>query len=347
MGAVVRAWVPGPMLAMFAVFLVLPALLRLGGFTYLGTEVMIWSIFALGYNLLLGYTGLPGFGHGAFLGIGGYLLGLAQREWTGGLWLPLLIAVLGTMALGGIVATLVAHKRGIYFALLTIAFGMMFWFLVFVLDRWTGGEDGLTGINRLSVGVAGLGPLALRDNLAFYYFVYAFFVLAAVSLWRIVNSPFGQVIQAIKQSESRTRALGYDTPRFKWTVFTITCGYAGLAGGLYSMLRFGAFAEPMSIYQSGNVVLMCVIGGGFASFYGPVLGVAVFLGLRDIVSMFTDRWMLVYGVLFMAIILFLPEGVLGLVKRVRRPAGFHDPTVAREDESVAAGPAAGVDVRTR
>jgi branched-chain amino acid transport system permease protein len=318
-----RAWAPPPMLALFGLFLVLPAVLPWLGYTYLGTEVMIWAIFALGYNLLLGYTGLPAFGHGAFFGIGAYLLGMSQKSWTGGLWLPLLVGVIGTMVCGAVVGLIVARKRGIYFALLTIAFGVMFWFMVFVLDDWTGGEDGLTGINRLAVfGVP------LRDNIAFYYFVYGFFVLATVVLWRVVNSPFGQVIRAIKQSETRARALGYDTPRYKWAVFTVTCAFAGLAGGLYGLARFGAFAEPMSLAQSGNVVLMCLIGGGFASFYGPVIGVAVFLVLRDFFSTLTDHWMLLYGVLFMAIILFLPEGILGLVQRVRRPTAFHDTETA-------------------
>jgi branched-chain amino acid transport system permease protein len=312
------------MLAMFALFLVLPAVLWIGGYTYLGAEVMVWAIFALGYNLLLGYTGLPAFGHGAFLGIGGYFLGISQKWWTGGLWLPLLAGVLGATLLGGVVALLVARKRGIYFALLTIAFGVMFWFMVFAFDTWTGGEDGLTGISRLAVSLPGVFSVPLRDNLRFYYFVYAWFVLSTVVLWRVVNSPFGQVIRAIKQSETRARALGYDTARYKWAVFTLSCAFAGLAGGLYSLLRFGAFAEPMSISQSGNVVLMCLIGGGFASFYGPVLGVAVFLVLRDGLSTLTDHWMLFYGALFMGIILFMPEGILGLVQRVRRPAGFHD-----------------------
>ena len=318
-----RAWVPPPMLAVFGLFLLLPAVLPALGYTYLGTEVMIWAIFALGYNLLLGYTGLPAFGHGAFFGIGGYLLGMSQHWWTGGLFLPLLAGAAGTMALGGLVGLLVARKRGIYFALLTIAFGVMFWFLVFVLDEWTGGEDGLTGIRRLDV----LG-VALRDNIAFYYFVYAFFVIATVVLWRVVNSPFGQVLRAIKQSETRARALGYDTARYKWAVFTLTCAFAGLAGGLYTLARFGAFPEPMSLAQSGNVVLMCLIGGGFASFYGPVLGVAVFLILRDFFSTLTDHWMLLYGALFMTIILFMPEGILGLVRRARGPATFHAPLAA-------------------
>ena len=160
-------------------------------------------------------------------------------------------------------------------------------------------------------------PSASRSatTCAFYYFVYGFFVAATVTLWRIVNSPFGQVIRAIKQSETRARALGYDTARFKWGVFTLTCAFAGLAGGLYGLARFGAFPEPMSLQQSGNVVLMCLIGGGFASFYGPVLGVVVFLVLRDVLSTLTDHWMLFYGVLFMAVILFMPEGILGLVRR--------------------------------
>jgi branched-chain amino acid transport system permease protein len=192
----------------------------------------------------------------------------------------------------------------------------MFSFMVFVFDGWTGGEDGLTGLTR--------SLPALRDNLVFYYFVYWFFVVSTIVLWRIVHSPFGQVLQAIKQNETRARALGYDTARYQWAAFTITCAFAGLAGGLYSLLRYGAFAEPMSIQQSGNVVLMCLIGGGFASFYGPVLGVAIFLVIRDVLSMLTDHWMLLYGLLFMAIILFLPEGILGLVKRVRAPRTFHD-----------------------
>jgi branched-chain amino acid transport system permease protein len=317
---VLAAWTPAPMLATFGLFLVLPAILPwIGGYTYLGSEVMIWAIFALGYNLLLGYTGLPAFGHGAFFGMAGYFLAASQKWWTGGLWLPLLIGILGTAACGAVVALLVARRRGIYFSLLTIAFGVMFWFLVFVLDTWTGGEDGLTGLQRFSV--AGVD---LRGNLAFYYFVYGFFVVATVVLWRIVHSPFGQVIGAIKQSESRARAVGYDTARYKWAVFTLSCAFAGLAGGLYALARHGAFPEPMSLQQSGNVVLMCLIGGGFASFYGPVLGVAVFLVLRDFFSTMTDHWMLLYGLLFMAIILFMPEGILGLVKRLRQPETFHD-----------------------
>ena len=337
------AWTPPAMLALFGVFLLLPAVLWIGGYTYLGIEVMIWSIFALGYNLLLGYTGLPAFGHGAFLGIGGYFLGMSQKWWTGGLWLPLLAGILGAALCGALVALFVARRRGIYFALLTIAFGVMFWFMVFVLDAWTGGEDGLTGISRLSVALPGAGAVPLRDNVSFYYFVYAFFVASTILLWRIVNSPFGQVIRAIKQSETRARALGYDTPRYKWAVFTLSCAFAGLAGGLYSLLRFGAFAEPMSIAQSGNVVLMCLIGGGFASFYGPILGVAVFLVLRDVFSMLTDHWMLLYGLLFMGIILFLPEGILGLVQRARQPRSFHDTQAAeaaRAGETPAAAPRA-------
>lgn len=318
-------WTPLPMLGMFALFLVLPAVLPwIGGYTYLGTEVMIWAIFALGYNLLLGHTGLPGFGHGAFFGLGGYFLGMSQKWVTGGLWLPLMIGTLGAAICGAAVALFVARKRGIYFALLTIAFGTMFWFAVFILDTWTGGEDGLTGIKRLAVGIPGLFQVPLQDNLAFYYFVYALFVVLTVVIYRIVRSPFGQVIQAIKQSESRASALGYDTARYKWAVFTLSCAFAGFAGGLYSLARFGAFPEPMSLHQSGNVVLMCLVGGGFASFYGPVLGVAVFLVLRDLFSTLTDHWMLLYGLLFMAIILFLPEGILGLTQRKRRPAPSRD-----------------------
>ena len=328
------SWAPPPMLGLFALFAVLPALLPwIGGYTYLGTEVMIWAIFALGYNLLLGYTGLPAFGHGAFFGMAGYFLGATQKWLVGGLWAPLVAGIVGTVLCGALVGLFVARRRGIYFSLLTIAFGVMFWFMVFFLDTWTGGEDGLTGIQRGPVALPLWGAVSLRDNLPFYYFVYVFFVLATIVLWRIVHSPFGQVIGAVKQSESRARALGYDTPRYKWAVFTLSTAFAGLAGGLYTLARFGAFAEPMSLQQSGNVVLMCLIGGGFASFYGPVLGVAVFLVLRDLFSTLTDHWMLLYGLLFMGIILFMPEGILGLIQRVRRPTGFHDTRAAEAARS--------------
>jgi branched-chain amino acid transport system permease protein len=270
--------------------------------------------------------------------LGGYFLGMSQMWVTGGIWLPLLFGALGAAICGAAVALFVARKRGIYFALLTIAFGTMFWFAVFLLDTWTGGEDGLTGIKRLAVGIPGLFQVPLQDNLAFYYFVYALFVVLTVVIYRIVRSPFGQVIQAIKQSESRASALGYDTARYKWAVFTLSCAFAGFAGGLYSLARFGAFPEPMSLHQSGNVVLMCLVGGGFASFYGPVLGVAVFLVLRDLFSTLTDHWMLLYGLLFMAIILFLPEGILGLAQRKRRPAAFHDAGAAQAPRVESAAP---------
>ena len=163
---------------MFALFVVLPALLPwIGGYTYLGTEVMIWAIFALGYNLLLGYTGLPAFGHGAFFGMAGYFLGATRSGLAGGLWAAARSpASWARSSAAPLVGLFVARRRGIYFSLLTIAFGVMFWFMVFFFDTWTGGEDGLTGIQRGPVVLPCWGALSLRDNLPFYYFVYVLFV---------------------------------------------------------------------------------------------------------------------------------------------------------------------------
>jgi branched-chain amino acid transport system permease protein len=316
-------WAPPPMLTMFAIFLAAPVVLPALGYTYLGTEIMIWSIFALGYNLLLSYTGLAAFGHGAFFGIASYYFGMTQAWWTGGIWTPLLVGTLGTAVCGAVVAAFVAAKRGIYFVLLTIAFGALFYFAVYLLSDWTGGEDGFTNIDRAPVTIGGLATIEIRGSVAFYYFVYFFFVVATVVAWRTVNSPFGQVIQAIKQSESRSRAIGYNTSLYRGVVFVLSCVFAGLAGGLYAMARHGAFAEPMSIAQTGNVVLMCLIGGGLSSFYGPVVGVVVFLLLRDVLSTLTEHWMLFYGILFMAIVLFFPEGILSLVRQSRSPGDFH------------------------
>ena len=316
-------WVPAPMFAMFGIFFAAPLLLPALGYTYLGTEIMIWSIFALGYNLLLSYSGLAAFGHGAFFGMASYFFGMTQVWWTGGVWLPLLVGTTGTAVCGAMVAAFVAAKRGINFVLLTIAFDALFYFVVYLLSDWTGGEDGFTNIDRATVTIPGMPPIDIKNSVPFYYFVFAFFLVSTVTAWRIVNSPFGQVIQAMKQSESRSRAVGYNTTLYRGMTFVLSCVFAGLAGGLYAMARHGAFPEPMSVAQSGNVVLMCLIGGGLASFYGPVVGVIVFLLLRDVLSTLTEHWMLIYGILFMAIVLFLPEGILSLFKQVRAPQDFH------------------------
>ncbi len=311
------------MIWVFIFFLVLPYLLPfVGGYPYLGVEVLIWAIFALGFNILLGYTGLPSFGHGAFFGIGAYVVGIVQLRVIQGMWIPILMGVLAATFFGALVGLFLARKRGIYFALLTIAFSQMFWFVSWDWDKMTGGEDGLAGIDRLPVGIPGLFTIDLKDIMSFYYFVYVIFVVCTILIWIIVNSPFGRTLQSIRYNETRAKCIGYDTTLYKWLSFTISCAFSGLAGTLYALLRNSAFADVMHWTQSGNVIMMVLLGGGLSNFYGPILGAGVFIVLRDLFSALTENWMLIYGLLFMFVIVFIPEGILSFFKKSQEKRDF-------------------------
>ncbi len=305
-------WFTPHMVVAFVIFGTLPLWFEsVGLYSYLGLEVLIWIIFAFGFNLLLGYTGLPSFGHGAFLGIGGYAMGWFQFNATPNLWLGLLFAILVTSLIGAAVALFISHRRGIYYALLTLAFGQVFFFVASKWTSLTGGEDGMLNIKRLPVDL-GFVSFSLQDNYALYYFTFAVFVVTVILLWRLVNSPFGKVIKAIKQNEMRVGFLGYNVYFFKWAVFTISCAVAGLAGGLFAMAQEGAYVQVMSLQWSGTIVLMTLIGGGFVSFWGALVGTVVFYLARDILGTFTETWLLWYGLMFMLLVMFKPEGIAGM-----------------------------------
>ena len=303
-----------PMFITLAVFLVAPlAVAPLGGMS-LAIEVMIWAIFALGFNILLGYTGLPSFGHGLYFGSGAYLFGLLQKFVVKGTWLPMLGSIAGCALIGALLGVFLIKKRGIYFALLTIAFTQMFFFMAFQWDAVTGGENGLMGIERYDLSFFGLFKVPIEDKMAFYYFVYAILALTMLLLWRLIYSPLGSVFYAIKQNELRANYLGYNAPLYKWLSYIISAAFGGLAGTLHAMLTNGAFADPIHWSRSGDVVMMVLVGGGLTNFFGPVLGAVIFIALRDIISTITEHWYLFYGLLIVGIVLFMPEGILGYLR---------------------------------
>ena len=273
-----------------------------GLYQYLALEIMIWMMFALGHNLLLGYAGLPSFGHGAYFGIGAYALGLLQLRGGAGLLLALLGAALIAAAFGALVAAFISHRRGIYYALLTIAFGQIAWFVAVKWHGVTGGEDGLLNIRR---------PAWLQSNEALFFFVLGVFALAVIALWRLVHSPFGRVLRAIKQNEQRAAFVGHRVWLYKWLVFVISASVAGLAGGLFALAQQSAYPNVMSLHNSGFVVMMVLIGGGLVSFWGPVIGALVFILARDLLGAYTETWLLWYGLLFIVMVLFQPDGVAG------------------------------------
>ncbi len=308
----IQGWAPAPMLATFALFASLPFWIKgVGLYPYLGVEVMIWIIYALGFNLLLGYGGLPSFGHGAFFGVGAYGFGLAQIHLSPNLWLCLAAAVLAGGLAGALVAAFISHRRGIYYALLTIAFGQIFWFVAIKWHSVTRGEDGLLNIKR---------PAFLDDLNSLYWFCFAVFVLVVVLLWRLVNAPFGRVLSAIRQNETRARFVGYHVWLYKWLAFVLSALIAGLAGGLFALAQQSAYPNVMSLHQSGFVVMMALVGGGLVSFWGPVIGAVLFFIARDLLGAYTEAWLLWYGLLFMAIVLFRPEGLAGMFNVRSKPA---------------------------
>jgi branched-chain amino acid transport system permease protein len=303
---------PLPMVITALVLLSTPLWLsRVGLYQYLALEIMIWMLFALGYNLLLGYTGLPSFGHGAYFGIGAYAFGLLQQRLWANLWFDLAGAVVLAAVFGALVALFISHRRGIYYALLTIAFGQVFWFVSIKWHKLTGGEDGLLNIKRLPADF-GFAAIDLQSNEALFYFSLAIFVIAMAALWRLIHSPLGRVLSAIKQNETRAAFVGYNVWLYKWLAFTISAGVAGLAGGLFAMAQQSAYPNVMSLHNSGFVVMMVLIGGGMVSFWGPVIGAAFFILARDLLGAYTETWLLWYGLAFMAMVLFKPEGVAGM-----------------------------------
>jgi len=329
---------PLPMAILLIVMLTTPLwLAKVGLYQYLALEIMIWMLFALGYNLMLGYTGLPSFGHGAYFGVGAYAFGLLQQRVWANLWFDLVGAVLVTAAFAGLVALFISHRRGIYYALLTIAFGQVFWFVSMKWHTVTGGEDGLLNIVRpmLPLGVA---EFSLKSNDALFYFCFAVFAVVVVALWRLVHSPFGRILTAIKQNEVRAAFVGHNVWLYKWLSFTIASSVAGLAGAMFAMAQHSAYPNVMSLHNSGFVVMMVLIGGGLVSFWGPVIGALFFILARDLLGAATDTWLLWYGLLFVAMVLWKPEGIAGAWQawRAKHQAGSAPaPTATKE---VAHGP---------
>ncbi len=306
-----------------------------GLYPYIGVEIVIWSIYALAFNLLLGASGLPSFGHGAFFGVGAYAFGLTQFNVAANIWICLAGAMLAGACAGLLVGLFIAHRRGIYFALMTIAFGQIFWTISVKWHSVTGGEDGLLNIARLPVNF-GIVSFDISDNDTLYYFVLAVFVVVVVLMWRLINSPYGRILSAIRQSEVRTAHLGYNVWLYKLSVIILSAAFSGFAGGLFAMAQRSAFPDVMNLAQSGLVVMMTLVGGGIVSFWGPVVGVIVFLVARDVIGAATNAWMLYFGTMFVLLVLFRPEGIAGAVKLILerwKPSSSRTATTSPEARS--------------
>ncbi|MHB8883839.1 MAG: branched-chain amino acid ABC transporter permease [Methylovirgula sp.] len=286
----------------------------IGGYTQLGTRVLVMALAATALNFLLGYTGVLSLGHAAYFGIGVYGAGLTIKYLIPSTLIGMGVGIVAAIAAAAVIGLLIVHLRGIYFAMVTIAFGQVFYFIAYRWNNVTGGDDGLSGWNRLPVDLGFAKLDILHNQLAFYYFVLFFFGLAVAVMAGLLRSPFGRTLLAIRENERRARFLGIPVDRHIWFSWLVSCAFVGLAGTLYALLN--NFADPHDLRwdQSGDFVIMAVLGG-MRSFWGPLIGAAIFVVLQDYVSSLTQNWMSFIGLFFVLVVLFFPRGVLGIIRR--------------------------------
>ena len=285
-----------------------------GGYTELGTRVLVLGLAAMALNFLLGFTGVLSFGHAAYFGLGAYGAGMAIKYLAPSTPLSIVIGVVvGTLA-GAVIGALIVKLRGVYFAMVTIAFAQVFFFIAIRWNAVTGGDDGLTGWHRHALDLGFRKIDILNSDKAFYYLVLILFAIAVGLMALLLRSPFGRTLLAIRENERRARFLGLPIEQHIWLSFVISCLFASLAGTLFALLS--NFIDPHSLHwsQSGNFVIMAVLGG-MRSFWGPLVGAAIFVVLQDFVSSHTENWMSIIGLFFVLVVMFFPRGVLGMLRR--------------------------------
>jgi branched-chain amino acid transport system permease protein len=301
--------------AVWLLLLTMPYWLNwVGGYTALGSRVLVMALAAMSLNFLLGFTGVLSFGHAAYFGLGVYGAGLTIKYLVPNTLAGMAVGVsVGTIA-AAVIGLLIVRLRGIYFAMVTIAFGQVFYFIAFRWNSVTGGDDGLSGWRRLPINLGFAKVDILGNDRAFYYFVLVFFAVAVAIMAALLRSPFGRTLLAIRENERRARFLGIPVDRHIWLSWVISCLFVSLAGTLYALLN--NFADPHDLRwdQSGDFVIMAVLGG-MRAFWGPLIGAAIFVVLQDYVSSQTANWMSFIGLFFVLVVLFFPRGVLGIIGR--------------------------------
>ena len=269
----------------------------------LATEMLIFAIFALGFDILFGYTGLLSFGHAIFFGLGAYATGIVLVRVIPSLFVALSVGIALSLVISYVVAFLSIQKRGIYFVMITLAFCQMFYFIGFKWTSLTGGDNGLHGVPRTS-----FGPVDLNSEITLYFYVLILFLLSVFIAYRIVNSPFGRVLKALKDNEDRARSVGYDTTIFKTAAFVISALFGSLAGGLYAVHSNFVPIDTLSINTSGDVVIMALLGG-IGTLYGPVLGAMLVVYLKNLLSNWLGNWHLILGGIFILSVLTVRQGI--------------------------------------
>jgi branched-chain amino acid transport system permease protein len=292
----------------------LPVYVELTGSRFLltlFTRIIILAMAAVSLNLILGYGGMMSFGHAAYLGIGGYAVGILAFEGVSSGFVQWPVALLVSALFALLIGALSLRTRGVYFIMITLAFAQMTYYIVAGLARY-GGDDGLTIQDRSKF----FAPVNLSNKMQFYYVCLTLLFASIYLVWRIVNSRFGMVIQGARSNDTRMRAIGFPTYRYKLTCFVIAGTLCGLAGAL--LANHTDFVSPAMMYwtRSGDLIIMVVLGG-MGSIFGPVFGAVALLILEEVLSGITEYWQIILGPLLLLVVLFGRGGIDGLLGKVR------------------------------
>jgi branched-chain amino acid transport system permease protein len=275
----------------------------------LAVNILVFGLFAIGFNLVYGYAGMLSFGHAAFFGSGAYGCGVAIAKFGWPWFVALPFGVLVAMVAAVVIGWFAVRSRGIYLAMVTLALCQVVYYIAFQWVSLTGGEDGLRGVVIPEIDLFGL-HLSMVDPTTKYY---AILIVVAVALWifsRILNSPFGATLEAIRENEHRAAACGYDVNRTRWVAFVISGMFCGLAGALYAIHLSIVPIDTLDYFTSAEVLMMALLGG-MGTFFGPFIGAFTYLMLQDVITVVTTHWQLVIGILFVLLILFFPRGIWG------------------------------------
>jgi len=280
-------------------------------YTFLVAEIMTWSLFAMSFDLIYGFTGMLSLGHATFFGTGSYLFTLSAIHWQANLWVALLLSIVGSAIVAGIIGFFAVRARGTNFVVITIIFSLVIFYLSFYYKSITGGDDGLPmKPPDLSLGVL---SFSLYDEpIANYYLVLVIVCLCFLFYRRLVSSPLGKIFLAIRSNEERTQHIGFNTLRYRLISFIISGAFSGLAGGLYTMTTHYSNNKLLHWTTSIDVVVWTIVGGA-GTLMGPILGTGLFTFFREFISFHFKQYPIVIGIVLILFIVFVPQGLLGLV----------------------------------
>ena len=264
------------------------------------TQMLIFGVLAMSLDILLGYTGLSSFGHAGFFGVAGYAVAILSTRYKMGFLFCLMSGISLSVLISLIFGFLVAHAAGVYFLIITLALGMVLWGLAFRWVSMTGGDNGISGIARPDIGL----PISLKDPITFYYFILVFFVIALILMAVLVRSPFGHSLKGIRESETRMRVLGYHSWLHKYLAYVLSAAFAGFAGVFWAY--FNGFISPFDMDLNASIEIVLMIG--------PALGAGIIVFLKNFISAYTQRWLLILGTIYILTILYAPQGLMNLLQ---------------------------------